>query len=219
MVEATTGGMARSAAEAVGAGADLVELRLDWLSGLSEESLEEAFRGLGGVGVPKVATVMPASTFGKFRGSGEERAQLLMKAADHADYVDIGVEMGDALVRMCLEGIMVRGAKPIVSWHSDMVLGAGEIEKFIMSMPEEAVCKVVMPARDQLDNLRALEACASLKARRRIVFCHGSLGAVSRVLCPFFGSEWTYASVAKGREGAPGQLDVGTMRRLYEVLA
>lgn len=211
--------MTRSAAEAVGAGADLVELRLDWLSGLSEGSMREAFRGLACVEVPKIATVMPASTFGKFKGSGEERARLLMNAADHADYVDIGIELGDALVGTCLEGIRARGAKPIVSWHSDRMLGAGEIEKFVMSMPEEAVCKVVMPAGDRMDNLRALEACASLKARRRIVFCHGSLGVVSRVLCPLFGSEWAYASAAKGREGAPGQLGVATMRRLYEVLA
>ena len=193
-----------------------MELRLDWLPA---GSIGEALRALGGIGVPKVATVMPTSTFGRFQGSGEERARLLVEAAEYADYVDIGIEMGDGLVARCLGGIEGKGARPVVSWHSERMLGADEIVKFMEPLPVEAVCKVVMPARGPGDNLLALEACASLGGRRRIVFCHGRLGVISRVLCPLFGSEWAYASAAVGREGAPGQLDVATMRRLYEVLA
>jgi 3-dehydroquinate dehydratase-1 len=219
VAEGTEEGMARSAVDAEGRGADLVELRLDWLPGLSEGSIERVFRRLEVVRVPKIATVMPSTIFGRYGGGGGDRVRLLMKAAEFVEYVDIGIEMGDAFMKQCLEGMENEVAEPVLSCHSEKMLSTAEIEALINSMPKRAVSKVVMPASSHRDNLLALDACASLEGRRRIVFCHGSLGAVSRVLCPLFGSEWTYASVAKGREGAPGQLDIATMRKIYEVFA
>lgn len=211
--------MAASAFQAVAAGADLVELRLDWLTDLSEGSVQGTFRGLEGIGVPKVATLMPTTLFGRYGGSVEGRLRILMRAAEFAEYVDIGMEMGDKFVRECLKGLDSKGAEPVVSTHSKRALTTPEIIHAVSSMPEGAVCKLVMPAAHRRDNLSALEASASLEGRGRIVFCHGSKGIISRVLCPLFGSEWTYASAVKGREGAPGQIDVSTMRMLYEVLA
>jgi 3-dehydroquinate dehydratase-1 len=219
VVEETEVGMVRAALEAEGAGADLVELRLDWLPSPSEGSVERVFHRLEGLRIPKIATVMPSLVFGKYEGSGSDRMTLLMKAAEFAEYVDIGIEMDNALMRQCLEGMKDGKAELIVSWHSQRMLGAVEIQMFVNSMPRSTICKVVMPAQNDKDNLLALEVCASLEGQRRIVFCHGSLGVVSRVLCPLFGSEWAYASATKEREGAPGQLDVVTMRKLYEVLA
>lgn len=211
--------MVASANGAVAAGADLVELRLDWLLNLSEDSVLGIFRELEGIGVPKIATVMPTAFFGRYEGSREGRLRILMKTAEFAEYVDIGMEMGDGVVRECLEGIDSKGAKAVVSIHSDRTLTVPEVIHSVNSMPTGAVCKLVMPAKRRRDNLLALEASASLGGRKRIVFCHGSMGIISRVLCPLYGSEWTYASAAKGKEGAPGQIDVSTMRRLYEVLA
>ena len=218
-MEGTEDGMVRSAIEAEGLGADLVELRLDWLPGLSEVSIERVFRGLEKVSVPKIATVMPSAIFGKYGGSGGDRVRLLTKASEFAEYVDVGFEMGDKLMKKCLECMEDEAAEPVISWHSQKMLSPAEIGAFVDSAPKRALSKVVMPAVSQRDNLLALEACASLEGRRRIVFCHGSLGVVSRVLCPLFGSEWAYAAAAKGREGAPGQLDILTMRKLFEVLA
>jgi hypothetical protein len=68
------------------------------------------------------------------------------------------------------------------------------------------------------DNLAALEMCRSLSGHRRVVFCHGNMGRVSRVLAPLFGSEWTYASLKRGREAAPGQIDLQSMRQAQEAL-
>jgi len=112
------------------------------------------------------------------------------------------------------------GAKPVVSWHSGRMLEPGELRDFVSSVRAAAgpVFKAVMPASRIEDNLAALEMCRSLSGHRRVVFCHGNMGRVSRVLAPLFGSEWTYASLKRGREAAPGQIDLQSMRQAQEAL-
>jgi 3-dehydroquinate dehydratase/shikimate dehydrogenase len=215
MVERNECRMIKAAQEAEGKGADLVELRLDSLE-LTTGLTGRIFDNLAALSIPKIATIMPSTLFGGFKRKDEERASLLMEAADFVDYVDLGSEMGENLLGECLEGIKSSGARPIISWHSLKPLSLEEITSFVRSFSGRAVCKVVMPAERYSDNLVALNSCSSLEGCRRIVFCYGVLGACSRILSPFFGSEWAYASLKKGREGAPGQLDMMTMRRLQE---
>ncbi|MDD1776382.1 MAG: type I 3-dehydroquinate dehydratase, partial [Candidatus Methanomethylicus sp.] len=107
-------------------------------------------------------------------------------------------------------------AEPIISWHSPKRLDVNSIRTFIQSIQGRAMGKVVMPAESFNDNLIALEACSSLNGIKRLIFCYGDKGRISRVLSPLFGSEWCYASLEPGKEGAPGQLDIMTMRKLQE---
>jgi len=218
VVEGDVAKMVEVAFEAAAKGADLVELRLDMLPTLARRDIELVFRGLAPLSLPKIATVMPASTLGKYAGSEGKRGSLLLDAAVFADYVDLGIEMGEENIERCLSGLDGKKAEPIISWHSETPLSEEEIKGFVDTQPKGTICKAVMRASSQRDNLVALNACAGLEGRRRIVFCYGEKGVLSRVASPLFGSEWTYASVAKGKEGAPGQLDVIAMRSIYEVL-
>jgi 3-dehydroquinate dehydratase/shikimate dehydrogenase len=207
--------MIKAAQEAEAKGADLVELRLDSLE-LTTGFAARIFNNLAPLKIPKLATIMPFALFGGFKRKDEERAGLLIEAADFVDYIDLGSEMGEKLLGECLERIKGSGARPIISWHSLKPLCLEEITSFVRSFSGRAVCKVVMPAERYSDNLVTLNSCSSLEGFKRIIFCYGALGASSRILSPFFGSEWAYASLKKGREGAPGQLDLMTMRRLQE---
>ncbi len=216
MVEPDEEGMASAAISAWLSGADLVELRLDCLVGLTGEKIDRLLKGLEPIGIPKVATIMPASIFGRYAGGDRARAGLLARAAERADYVDINKEMGCGTFDECVDRIKGSGAQPVVSWHSPRMLELGEVKEFMSSVKVNAVFKAVMPAARIEDNMAALGACSALSGHRRVVFCHGPLGRISRVLAPFFGSEWTYASLKPGREAAPGQIDLQTMRRAQE---
>ncbi|MBC7127818.1 MAG: type I 3-dehydroquinate dehydratase [Candidatus Methanosuratus sp.] len=210
-------GIARAALAAEELGVDLVELRLDSVEGLDRDKVRAVFRMTAGLGVPKIATVMPSSIFGRFVGSPKERAELLFEAAGYADYVDVGVEiLGE--VDWLLEKVS-RRSKAILSWHADRMLSVEEMKEFARSRQGCSVYKIAMPARSLADNLVALEGCLALEGVKRVVFCYGSEGLPSRVLSPVFGSEWAYAALRKGEETAPGQVDVERLKRIREAFA
>jgi len=66
------------------------------------------------------------------------------------------------------------------------------------------------------DNLTILSLLPFAKERRQkiVAFCMGEKGKISRVISPFLGAAWTYASLDKDRASAPGQL---TVRELTEI--
>lgn len=208
--------MISAAMEAQVKGADLIEIRLDCLERLTEEKISGLFRRLKPIRIPKVATIMPDSIFGHYEGNDKERARLLAEASRFAEYVDIDKEMDPGLFEECLGRIKSSSAQPIISWHSQRLLKVEDMRDFISAVNGRTVFKVVMPATRFEDNLVALDASNSLTGRR-IIFCYGPFGRISRVLAPFFGSEWTYASLKEGKESAPGQVDLQTMRRTQEV--
>ena len=80
------------------------------------------------------------------------------------------------------------------------------------------VCKVVATARTFGDNLAVLQLIKDFPGTRIVAFAMGIPGVTSRVLCPLVGGDFTYASLAEGREAAPGQLTVGDLRKIYGML-
>ncbi|MBC7112467.1 MAG: type I 3-dehydroquinate dehydratase [Candidatus Methanomethyliales bacterium] len=218
MAEVCEKDLLRSAEEARIKGADLIEVRLDYIKRLDGDKLRRIFKALDVIDIPKVATIMPNSTFGRFDGGLRERAELLLMASEYADYVDLGAEMGGSLIRECMESMLGR-TEIIISWHVNRPLTQEEISSMIKEYGNKVIYKAVMPAHTHDENLVALQACSSLKGYRRIIFCYGELGIISRVLCPIFGAEWTYASLKRGKETAPGQVDVETLKSLREVMA
>ncbi len=196
-----------------------MEIRLDSLNPLTRESVAQLFKDLSDLALPKIATVMPRTLFGRFGGDSRERAGLLLSVADRADYIDAGAEMGPTVIADLLERVRAAGgAEVIISCHSDRPLTVNEIASLVKGSNPGTICKVVMPAWSAGDNITALEACRSLEGFRRIIFCYNEEGALSRALSPLFGSEWTYASLKRGKETAPGQLDIGSLRMVQGAL-
>jgi 3-dehydroquinate dehydratase type I len=217
IIESSERDVFTAAREAEEKGADLVEIRLDGLERLTHESIAQLFRYLSDIRLPKIATIMPKNLFGRFEGDDSKRVELLSEAAEYADYVDIGLEMEPSMLIECIKRVEKR-AEVILSRHSDRPLTAGEISSTVREDHRGTVYKVAMLARGVEDNLVALEACRFLEGFRRIIFCYGRAGIISRVLSPFFGSEWAYASLRKGKEAAPGQLDIESLRKVQGVL-
>ncbi|MBC7121117.1 MAG: type I 3-dehydroquinate dehydratase [Candidatus Methanosuratus sp.] len=198
-------------------GADLVELRLDAVEGIDREKVRAVFRMTEGIKVPRIATIMPSSIFGAFCGDPAQRGELLLEAADHADFVDVGVEIGPStgglLRRLSLK------TKVILSWHAKELLPIEEVKRFVKSWSGCDVYKIAMPARRAEDNIRAMEASLALEGVRRIVFCYGDEGRASRLLSPLFGSEWVYGALRRDLETAPGQVEVEALKKIKEALS
>jgi 3-dehydroquinate dehydratase/shikimate dehydrogenase len=198
------------------AGADLVEVRLDHLeshSGLADLAADGK--------APKIATNRPRSRGGEFDGTEAERKRILLTAAKGGfEYVDI--ELTNPELEDMVKELTTLGVKPIVSFHEHTrALNLSELnsilEKEVTSGAD--VCKIVTTAQRIEENLTLLSFTQAASARAKVVcFGMGEQGRVSRLLSPLFGGFFTFASLERGNETAPGQMTIQEMRAAYKLL-
>lgn len=77
------------------------------------------------------------------------------------------------------------------------------------------ICKIVTLARQFEDNMVVMRLLDHFKEVKLVAFNMGEAGRVSRLLSPLAGGYFTYASLAKGKESASGQITVKEMREIY----
>jgi 3-dehydroquinate dehydratase type I len=197
-------------------GADLVEVRFDYLSGARPEPSE--LRCL--TSLPMIATCRLPSQGGLFQGHEADRRQLLVDAAT-SSFNLVDLEMDTPQLAQAVEQLRSTGGKIILSWHSSSPLPPDAVKSRFNDMKrmEPDFYKIVMTAHTVRDNLTCLSFVSEASQEANVVcFCMGPLGAASRILSPIFGGAFTYASIVKGREAAPGQLTVGETKKIYRLL-
>ncbi len=190
-------------AEARRQGADLCELRADYLRD------PELPRILSAKPLPVLVTVRPKWEGGRFEGSETDRLGLLEDACLHgADYVDVEYRAYKDFSR--------RQAKLVLSYH-DFEKVPDDLERTAGKMGElePLVVKVACRARGTADLLR-LARLQKGAPRPTAVIGMGEFGEPLRVLSRRYGGFLTYASVRGGSETAPGQVTVEDLVRLYQ---
>jgi len=193
--------------------ADLLELRIDLVG--------EGWQELAGqLNKPWIACNRRAAEGGQW-GRGEvERVDELLKAIElGADIIDI--ELGTVDLAEAVPLIKKR-ARCLVSFHD--LKGTPPVDSLRgiiqgQSAAGADICKVVTTAQTFEDNITVLQLIPEFPDTRIVSFAMGPLGVISRVLCPLVGGDFTYASVEKGRESAPGQITVRDLRKLYGMVA
>ncbi len=196
-------------------GADLAEIRFDYLT---DRSKPEDIRAL--TELPLIATNRLQSHGGLSHDVEEKRLETLLIAAD-SGYQLVDVELDTPNVEKLVAKLRGTKAKVLLSWHSENPLSSGGLEsKFTeLSSLKPDICKIVTMANSMEDNLACLGFLTKYSRRAEVVcFCMGSVGRISRVLSPLFGSAFIYASTAKGSEAAAGQFTVAEMKSIYEQL-
>lgn len=195
---------------------DLIELRLDFL-GSTIDFDELVAHG----NKPKIATIFTKDKETKPNITGVDQQKILLKAAEHGfNYVDVG--LSSPSLKSFINQIRALGCAPIVSFHD--FAGSFPLFKLEKILDEEIssgaeVCKIVTTASKIEDNLVLLDFVSKKSAKTRLVcFCMGSLGKISRLLSPFYGSFFTFASLEKGSETAKGQLSIREMQEIYRIL-
>jgi 3-dehydroquinate dehydratase/shikimate dehydrogenase len=191
--------------------ADLVELRMDRVGHPGSEALRAFFKECP---KPVIVTVHGQEAFGGYRGSVDERLQLLHDAARAgARFVDIDWSLSLEL------GEVEPPCHRIVSRHE--LDGTPEDLEALDEQVREVLyegdaVKLVTHARCTEDGLRMLRYLRRARGGT-IAFCSGRAGSFTRVLAPVFGSPFTYAApaVMPGEDAleptAPGQLRVGEL--------
>ncbi|MEW6185127.1 MAG: type I 3-dehydroquinate dehydratase [Thermodesulfobacteriota bacterium] len=163
---------------------------------------------------------------GRFSGSERERVDLLKKAvALGCNYVDLELRTSRELRSQLKNEIAAHKGRTrlILSYHNlTKTPGIQGLRKKLEEGQKAGadIVKIVPLARGMEDNLKVLSLIPMARKQGMVIiaFCMGALGKISRVMAPLLGSYLTYVSLSKGQESAPGQLTVGEMKRITQIL-
>jgi 3-dehydroquinate dehydratase type I len=191
---------------------DLFELRID----LVGEGWPDLATGLKN---PWIACARSKAEGGNWLGDDAKRIEALITAAElGADMVDI--ELGTTNLAEMIPLIKSR-SKCLLSLHelekTPPLEQLKEIVKQQLSVGAD-ICKVVTTAQSPADNLTTLRLITEFPKVKLVSFAMGPLGLASRILCPLVGGYFTYASLAEGKESAPGQLTVDQLKIIYRMM-
>ena len=185
-------------------GAELVELRLDYISG--EVNLKQL---LVGRPCPVVVTCRREADGGKYTGPEDQRVTLLRTAiAEGVEYIDLEEDVASGIQRF-------GKTKRIISLH-DFHRTPGNlpgIHRRLAALDHDII-KICTMANHPNDNLRMFELVRD-SSIPTIGVCMGDIGIPSRVLAGRFGSPLTYATFHHERALAPGQLSYDQMKNVY----
>lgn len=93
-------------------------------------------------------------------------------------------------------------SEEVASVHAEMIVSSAD------------VCKIAMATSSALDNELVFRTLQDSTVPT-IMLAMGDMGQVSRIVAPKFGAYLTFASVGRGKESAPGQVDTETLNSLY----
>jgi 3-dehydroquinate dehydratase/shikimate dehydrogenase len=211
-VTASTTAELRQQRDAV-ADADLVELRLD---SVSDPSVAGA---LAGRRRPVILTCRPIWEGGGFKGSEEQRKQMLAEALSlGADYVDIEWRAHfDDLIAGAGGRRIVLSAHDFRGVPTDLM---AQVQAMRSTGAE--VVKVAVPAASLSDCIPLLDLGArSGRDGGLVVIGMGDCGLATRVLAERFGSIWTYAGALReiGQLSAHALLEDYHFRALSDATA
>ncbi len=210
-------------ADALSAGAQMVELRADYLQYLSEESVGNLVvqtREVGGAHLPILVTCRDPREGGAIPYPEELRLEVLLAALDAgADFVD--VEYANFLApanERRIKAVLASGSKSrlILSAHdfrgrfTDMRRLYGQVQQTCSG----CIPKLVYTAQHINDCFAAFDLLHETSGDR-IVLCMGDAGLISRILAKKLGSFVTFASLNTQAATAPGQLTVSDLKGLY----
>lgn len=191
---------------------DLFEVRID-LIGDSWEKLAKQLRK------PWIATNRTTDEGGKWGGNEARRIEGLLQAIElGADMVDVEFKTKN------LENIVPlvkKRVKCILSYHNlEKTPPLDEMKRIVQRQQKAGadICKLVTTAQEFEDNLAVLQLISESPENKMIAFAMGQIGQISRILAPLVGGDFTYASIEKGKESAPGQITVRDLVKIYEMV-
>lgn len=203
----------RAAQAAIHYGADMVEIRLDYLDRVNVPRLR---RYLAGLENRLILTCRKRSEGGRFDGSEKERVNILSEIADW-DGPLLDVEL--STIRRNSTLFKSKPGSMIISWHD---FNGTPGRRILLGKVEEAIrfggiAKIVTTARSVKDNTTILSLYKAADRGSLIAFCMGEKGMISRILSPMVGSPLAYTFFGP-RPVAPGQFSLEEFRGLYGIM-
>lgn len=204
----TTDEVIAVAEDCIRKGADILEFRVD---GLENPNLKDITQTITEINFPMIITNRIESEGGSFRGSEDERINILKGCADLVEYVDVELRTDDIYI----EELNDYNAKLIVSYHDFKKTPELNEIYYIVEKEKEMgdIAKVAFMPNNLDDTLKVLAILSHYKDT--IAISMSDLGSYTRVMASKFNSPITFAA---GRDvTAPGQIDIETMKVLLNM--
>src|SRR5713101_2848044 len=190
--------------EAARRGAQMIELRLDYLTKAPDFKRLLALKPC-----PLIATVRRQEDGGRWTGTEAARQMLIRQAVVAGfDWVDLETEVATVIGRF-------KNIKRIVSYHNLREM-PDDLEELYLRMCEQDadVVKVVVRAQKVMDNLRVLKLMDNPSVPT-IALCMGDLGFPSRILAAKCGAPFVYAAFNIERTLSLGIPHFGELQNSY----
>jgi 3-dehydroquinate dehydratase type I len=192
--------------------ADLFEIRIDLAGSGWQETASRLPK-------PWVACNRSKEEGGSWHASENQRTEELLKALRiGADIIDIELAAPELDKTV---PVIKRRAECLISSHNmTKTPEFDELRAIVLRQIAAGadICKVVTFAVKAEDNITVLRLIPEFQGKRIIAFAMGESGLASRILCPLVGGEFTYASLERGAESAPGQITVKELHEIYRMV-
>ncbi len=205
------------------AGAEMLELRVDYLKNLNVDlvkGLVLAAKGSRDRKVPIIVTCRDVRQGGAISYPDQLRIDVLTAALKAgAEIIDFEYEKflfseNQERIRRALS--QAPKARLILSAHNFEAKFSNivKLHRHIQTLNPAAIPKLVYKANHINDCFEAFDLLHKTGGER-IVFCMGEDGLVSRIIAKKLGSFVTWASIDEKTATAPGQLTIGQLKKLY----
>ena len=161
-----------------------------------------------------VCTLRPVSEGGKFSGSEKNRISIMKLIAEYNPFL-LDIELNTLTKNKNLRRYLKNtGTFILVSWHNfKQTPGISVLKKKLAQMKKFSNnIKIVTMAKSINDATQVLSLYKN-NDTELIAFSMGNYGRVSRILCLFLGSPYTYVSL--GKPVAPGQFSVDEVKSIF----
>ena len=193
---------------------DYVEIRFDFLkTNEIPKTLQTIKNDLKRV----VCTLRPKSEGGKFEGSEKERISILKLIAEYNPFL-LDVEFNTIKENKELANYLKSTkTKLLISWHDfKKTPKFSELKNIMNKMTKFSHnVKIVTTAKSVDDSTRTLQLYSKNEKNNLIAFAMGDNGRISRILCLYLGSPYTYVSL--GKPVAPGQLSIDEVKKIISL--
>lgn len=190
---------------------DYVEIRFDFLK-INEipKTLEIVKNDLKKV----VCTLRPKTEGGKFEGSEKERISILKLIAEYNPFL-LDIEFNTIKNNSTLAKYLKSTKTNIlISWHDfKKTPNFSELKKMMNQMIKfSSNVKIVTTAKSIDDSTKTLQLYSKRGGNNLIAFAMGDKGKISRILCLYLGSPYTYVSL--GKPVVPGQFSLDEIKKI-----
>ena len=193
---------------------DYTEIRLDFLKMEQVPSaLEIIKKDLNRI----VCTLRPKTEGGKFLGTEKERIAIIKLIAEYNPFL-LDIEYNTLKKnKELVKYLKTTKTKLLVSWHDfKKTPKDAELKNQINKMSKfSSNVKIVSTAKSTEDATRMLELYSKKGKNNLISFAMGDAGRISRILCLYLGSPYTYVSL--GKAIAPGQFSVDEVNKIINL--
>ena len=201
------------------AGAEAVELRLDYLEELSAESAKELVGQVKAAGLPVIATCRDKSQGGVGDWDDDLRTAVLVNAVEAGtDFIDCEHQnfIKSKIAKPIKKVLEKSDTRLILSKHNfkGRFDNLAELYNDIRFSYDGCIPKLVYTAKHINDCFEVFDLLKN-KTGDCIAFAMGQAGVISRIIAKRLGSLVTFASLDSDSETAPGQVTISDFKNLY----